>query len=407
MAQAVFGRAYFPAVSIHVVGAGMAGLAAACTLTEAGRHVIIHESAKFAGGRCRSYLDRSLKARIDNGNHLLLSGNTASLVYLLRIGAKHSLTGPAEPVFPFVDVKSGKHWTLRLDTGRIPWWILSPRRRIPGTKLRDYLALAKLRRAGPDDLVAPMLGGAGALYRNLLEPLAISALNTMPNIAAAAPLRAVVAETIERGGYSSIPRFARVGLSESFIDPAIDWLKARGAEIRFGDRITALDPWQQTVLAVPPWVAAKLVPGLIVPNEFEAIWNVHFKAKLDPGEAGFWGLIGGTAEWAFTKGDILSVTISAANRFAKTDEAEMVAAVWADLARAFSLPAEIPPHRVVVEKRATFAATPAQLARRPKTATDNPNLVLAGDWTDTGLPATIEGAIRSGNSAALALLRQN
>jgi squalene-associated FAD-dependent desaturase len=407
MAQIVSGRAYFSAVSIHIVGAGMAGLAAACTLTEAGRHVIIHESAKFAGGRCRSYLDRSLKARIDNGNHLLLSGNTASLVYLMRIGAKNSLNGPAEPVFPFVDVTSGKHWTLRLDNGRIPWWIFSRDRRIPGAKLWDYLALAKLRRAGPDDLVAPLLGKAGALYRNLLEPLAISALNTMPDRASAAPLRAVVAETIERGGYSSIPRFARIGLSESFIDPALEWLRARGAEIRFGDRVTALDPWQQTVLAVPPWVAAKLVPGLTVPNEFEAIWNVHFKAKLDPGEAGFWGLIGGTAEWVFAKGEILSVTVSAANRFGKTDEAQMVGTIWADLVRAFGLPAEIPPHRVVVEKRATFAATPAQLARRPKTMLENPHHVLAGDWTDTGLPATIEGAIRSGNSAALALLRQN
>jgi squalene-associated FAD-dependent desaturase len=407
MAQIVSGRAYFSAVSIHIVGAGMAGLAAACTLTEAGRHVIIHESAKFAGGRCRSYLDRSLKARIDNGNHLLLSGNTASLVYLMRIGAKNSLNGPAEPVFPFVDVTSGKHWTLRLDNGRIPWWIFSRDRRIPGAKLWDYLALAKLRRAGPDDLVAPLLGKAGALYRNLLEPLAISALNTMPDRASAAPLRAVVAETIERGGYSSIPRFARIGLSESFIDPALEWLRARGAEIRFGDRVTALDPWQQTVLAVPPWVAAKLVPGLTVPNEFEAIWNVHFKAKLDPGEAGFWGLIGGTAEWVFAKGDIFSVTISAANRYADVENDTLAATVWAELSRAFALPAAIPPYRLVREKRATFAATPAQLARRPATRTETPNLMLAGDWTATGLPATIEGAIRSGNSAALALLRQN
>jgi hypothetical protein len=160
------------------------------------------------------------------------------------------------------------------------------------------------------------------------------------------------------------------------------------------------------VLAVPPWIAAELVPGLTVPDQYEAIWNAHFKIRLDPGVAGFWGLIGGTAEWAFAKGDVLSVTISAANRFAEIDNAEITARVWRDLSRAFGLPVEIPPHRVVVEKRATFAATPAQLARRPPTRTANPNLMLAGDWTDTGLPATIEGAIRSGNAAALALLRQ-
>jgi uncharacterized protein with NAD-binding domain and iron-sulfur cluster len=126
---------------------------------------------------------------------------------------------------------------------------------------------------------------------------------------------------------------------------------------------------------------------------------------VDPGEAGFWGLIGGVAEWAFAKGGILSVTISAANKYNDTDNAELAARVWADLAAAFGLAAaDIPEHRVVREKRATFAATPAQLAKRPATRTGIKNLALAGDWTDTGLPATIEGAIRSGNAAALAIL---
>jgi squalene-associated FAD-dependent desaturase len=410
MAQARFGGAAVPAMStdtVYVVGAGMAGLAAACTLTEAGRHVVLLEATKAAGGRCRSYHDESLGLRIDNGNHLLLSGNTATMFYLLRIGARGTLTGPTEPVFPFIDLQSGATWSLKLGSGRIPWWIFSPSRRVPGTKPWDYLALQKLRTARMDDLVGQMVGNAGALYEKFLEPLAVAALNTPPDIASAAPLRAVLAETVERGGESSIPRWAQVGLSESFVDPALAWLRERGAEIKFGSRITELDPKLPTVLAVPPWVASGLLPGLIVPDVFEAIWNVHFKAKIDPGEAGFWGLVGGTAEWVFARGEILSVTISAANRHADISNEEMVARVWAELARAFGLGAEIPPHRVLVEKRATFAATPAQLRRRPKTRTDNPKLMLAGDWTDTGLPATIEGAIRSGNSAALALLTQS
>ncbi len=393
-------------MTIHVIGAGMAGLAAACTLVEAGRRVVLFEAAKAAGGRCRSYDDRALGARIDNGNHLLLSGNTAAMAYLARIGAAQTLTGPATPVFPFVDLAAGAHWRLRLDAGRIPWWIFAKKRRIPGTRARDYLALLKLRNARRNDLVAPLIGNTGPLYRNFLEPLAIAALNTMPEVASAAPLRAVINETVARGGRASIPRFAAIGLSESFVDPALAWLRDHGAEIRLGQRVTALNPAQKTVLAVPPWIAAELVPGLTVPDQYEAIWNAHFKIRLDPGVAGFWGLIGGTAEWAFAKGDVLSVTISAANRFAEIDNAEITARVWRDLSRAFGLPVEIPPHRVVVEKRATFAATPAQLARRPPTRTANPNLMLAGDWTDTGLPATIEGAIRSGNAAALALLRQ-
>lgn len=388
-----------------MIGAGVAGLAAACSLVESGVEVVIHEAAKAAGGRCRSYFDPLLNCRIDNGNHLLLSGNHAAMGYLRRVGMLESLTGPDSPVFPFVDVASGAHWALRINSGRLPWWVFSKARRVPGTGARDYLALLKLRTAKLDDLVAPLVGGAGILYRNLLEPLAIAALNTMPDVASAAPLRAVVAETIERGGAQSIPRFPEIGLSESFIDPAIAWLQARGADIRLGSRVAEIVPGEKTVLAVPPYVAAELLPGLIVPDAHEAIFNLHFKCRIDPGEAMFWGLVGGVAEWAFAKGEILSVTVSAANRYAEMSNEDLVSLVWQDLRIAFGLPVEIPLHRVVREKRATFAATPAMLRTRPRTVTGNKDVVLAGDWTDTGLPATIEGAIRSGNMAAAAMLR--
>jgi hypothetical protein len=235
--------------------------------------------------------------------------------------------------------------------------------------------------------------------------LAIATLNTMPDIASAAPLRIVLAETIERGGHAALPRFAKIGLSESFVDPAIDWLRNKGTTIKFGRRVTELDPNQPTILAVPPWVAASLVPGLVVPDKFEAICNLHYKYSLDPGEAGFWGLIGGMAEWVFARPNILSVTISAANRYLEADNDTIAEKVWAELAGAFALKPIMPQCRVVWEKRATFMSTPEQLARRPQTRTQNPNLVLAGDWTDTGLPATIEGAIRSGNAAASVLLQ--
>jgi squalene-associated FAD-dependent desaturase len=405
MAQARPRGEAFDPLSIHVIGAGLAGIAAACQLTESGRHVILHDSAKAPGGRARSYFDKALGCRIDNGNHLLLSGNTAAMVFLRRVGARHSLSGPAEPIFPFVDLESGKHWTLRLNEGNFPWWVFKKDRRVPGTRLLDYRALLKLRKAGPDDLVGAMLGGIGPLYRNLMEPLAIAVLNTMPEIAAAAPLRVVLSETIERGGFASVPRYARIGLSESFIDPAIEWLRYKGAEMRFGRRVAALDPNQPTVLAVPPWVAAELVPGLVVPDKFEAICNVHYRYALPPGEAGFWGLIGGMAEWVFARPEVLSVTISAANRYTGLDQVAIAGRVWAELAKAFGLAETVPHHRVIWEKRATFMSTPEQLARRPGTVTGNPNLVLAGDWTNTGLPATIEGAIRSGNEAASALLQ--
>jgi squalene-associated FAD-dependent desaturase len=404
---------------VHVIGAGMAGLSAATALAAQGVSVVLYEAAKWGGGRCRSYDDAVLGCRIDNGNHLLLSGNGSTMAYLARIGAADTLVGPDKPLFPFIDLVSGAGWTLRLNRGVTPWWVLRKAWRVPDTKARDYLALRRLQRAGPDDLVAGLLGDLGPLYQRLLEPLSIAALNTKPDVAAAAPLAAVVAESIARGGAASMPRYPAIGLSESFVDPALAYLRNHGAEFRFGarvagltvsgDRVTGLvgptvdeivDPNDRVILTTPPWVAADLVPGLVVPNAFESILNLHFRAGIDAGKAGFYGLIGGAAEWVFEKTEVVSVTISAANDRLDVDSETLAAEVWSDLRRGFGLPRTMPPYRVVREKRATFAATPEQLRRRPVAATRLRNLRLAGDYTATGLPSTIEGAIRSGETAA-------
>ncbi|MGI4977138.1 MAG: FAD-dependent oxidoreductase, partial [Janthinobacterium lividum] len=158
------------------------------------------------------------------------------------------------------------------------------------------------------------------------------------------------------------------------------------------------------LLAVPAPAAAAMVPDLVVPDEFEAIVNLHYRIDSDPGEAGFVGLIGGTAEWVFLKPGVVSVTISAANRLVERTAEDLAASLWPEVSLAAGLSAPLPKWRVVKEKRATFAATPAQDARRPGAATAWRNLALAGDWTATGLPATIEGAIRSGRTAARHLL---
>ncbi len=402
---------------VHIIGAGLAGLSAGVALAAAGRRVTLYEAGPAAGGRCRSYFDRELGCRIDNGNHLLLSGNRAALGYLAQIGAADSLAGPQRPLFPFVDVARGERWTVAPSAGRLPWWLLRPSRRVPGTSARDYLALLRLLRARGS--VAAALDDGGALYRRLLEPLAIAALNTPPQQGAATLLAQVVRETLLRGGGATLPRFARVGLSESFVDPAVAYISARGGVLRTGQRIAALGiaagrvaaldavalaDDAQVVLAVPPPVAAALLPGLSVPDRFGAIVNVHVRAAADPGPAGFVGLIGGTAEWAFVRPGIVSVTISAADALAELPAETIAARVWPDLCAAFGLAGTLPPWRVVKERRATFAATVAQEQRRPGARTALANLVLAGDWTATGLPATIEGAIRSGRTAAQLLL---
>lgn len=401
---------------MHVVGAGLAGLAAALSLSAAGRPVVVHEAAPAAGGRCRSYFDRTLGLTIDNGNHLLLSGNAAAMGYLREIGAANALGGPEAPVFPFVDLARGERWVLRLSPGRVPWWIASAERRVPGTWLRDYLPLMGLARVRDDRSVAALIPPS-PLFDRLVGPLAIAALNTPPEEGLARLLGAVVRETLMRSGADCIPRFPGVSLAAAFVDPALAALLARGVEVRFGSRVSALAPdgvvvdaavlaADAVVLAVPPWVAADLVPGLTVPDAFQAILNIHFRVEADPGPAGLYGVLGGTAEWVFVKPGHVSVTISAANRIVDKPAEEIAERVWADVKAVLRLDGPAPPWRVVKEKRATFAATAAQEARRPGTRTARANLVLAGDWTATGLPATIEGAIRSGRRAADMLLSE-
>src|SRR6202035_1272385 len=112
-------------------------------------------------------------------------------------------------------------------------------------------------------------------------------------------------------------------------------------------------------------------------------------------------MVGGSAEWIFRKRGVLSVTVSAADRIVDRAAPELRELFWRDVALAYRLPAyPVPPARIVKERRATFLASPEQLKRRPRQITGWRNLLLAGDYVDTGLPATIEGAIRSGFAAA-------
>ncbi len=414
-------------MTVYVVGAGLSGLSAAVKLAQRGVAVEVSEAAAQAGGRCRSYFDPQLGLTIDNGNHLVLSGNTAVYAYLDAIGARNRLAGPDKAVFHWADLRTGERWTLRPNEGPLPWWMFSPSRRTPGTRAADHLSVLPLLRAQPGRRVDEVMACRGALWDRLLDPFLLAALNTDAREGSADLAGAVIRETLARGGKAYRPRIAEPTLSAAFVDPALKTLAGLGVPVRLGRRLrridfeddcaaalafadgeTPLGPGDTLLLAAPAWIAADLLPALSVPTEHRAIINAHYRLAPPATAEPLIGVIGGTVEWIFAFSDRISVTVSGADRLVDVDRHALAALLWKDVAAVHGLSNELPPWQLVKERRATFAATPAQDALRPKAQTRWKNVLLAGDWTATGLPSTIEGALRSGSHAAdLAFTRSN
>jgi squalene-associated FAD-dependent desaturase len=406
--------------TVHIIGAGLAGLSCAVRLADEGKRVALYEAARMAGGRCRSYFDATLGLTIDNGNHLLLSGNAAARDYGARIGAADALLGPEQCVFDFLDFSTGRRWKLRPNDSKLPWWVFFADRRVPGTGPLDYLDAGKLLFAKQGATIGETMRCEGLLWEKLWRPVMLSALNIEPSEASATLAGAVLRETLAAGGAACRPLVAKGGLGHAFIEPALRKLQSQGVEprfgarlkeigcddlyartLRFGDEEVAVGDRDSVVLAVPAWTAKELMPALTTPEDHRAILNAHFKIAPPPGQPLLVGMVGSLSEWLFAFDDRLSVTISGADRLMDDPREELAAKIWAEVASVTGLPAEpMPPWQIVKEKRATFAATPAQEARRPGAQSQWRNLFLAGDWTATGLPATIEGSIRSGYRAA-------
>jgi len=411
---------------VHIIGAGFSGLAAAVALV-ANRscEVVVHESAMQAGGRRRSYLDAAANTMIDNGNYFLLSGDAAAFAFVDSIVARDQFEVFKEITLPFADMASGQRWNLRPNEGRLPWWLLDGRRRLPHSRAGDYWQVGRLLRANPTSALSDVLACSGPLYERMLRPLLLAVLNADPKLAAAglaaAPLRRLLS-TGGRGAHLCLPRN---GLSRALIEPALAHLHRRDAHVRLGRRLQSLEiggarveqlefehdsivlgSRDQVILAVPAFVAAALAPIITTPTQFNATLTAHFNIAPPPNQPRVLGVVNGAINWLFAWPDRLSATINHANALMEVPREQLAAQIWREVAALTGHADTMPSWRIIRQRRATFSATLEQDARRPGVLTSTSNLFLAGAYVGRGMPTGLDSTIRSGQEAARAVIER-
>lgn len=390
---------------LHVIGAGLAGLSCAVAAAKAGIKVTLHEAAPQAGGRCRSFRDERLDRLLDNGTHLMIGANRNALAFATAIGG-HEALRRGEPVYPFLDLGSNARWVLA--PGKSPAGLL------------ETAHALGLPWVPVGETVAARLGPAPS-FKRVWKPMCEAALNTAPQDASARMFARVMRAALLGGSEALVPWHFPSGLSAAFSAPALATLAVHGAEIRLRHRLLAIRDRDlmfedgaihvgtddRVVLALPPWALCEVLPGTAVPPT-RTIVNAHYRVETAP-EGQMLGLIGGTAQWLFVRGDVVSATVSAADALAEQPSEAIASILWRDTATALGLRHDpIPPVRVLKERRATLAHTPDSWKSRPKAATSVPWLWLAGDWLSSPWPCTIESAVASGlNAARLAVGRRD
>jgi squalene-associated FAD-dependent desaturase len=439
-----------PARSVAVIGGGWAGCGAAVELASRGAAVTLFEAARTLGGRARAV--QAKEALLDNGQHIMLGAYDQTLGLLRRVGVDAGqalLRLPLQMRYPPAGAGQGLPW-MDFVAPRLPapLHMLAGLLRARGLAREDKLALARFSTSArwmqwgldQDCSVAELLerfDQTPKLTRLMWRPLCLAALNTPVEQASANVFLAVLRDSLGAKRKASDMLIPRVLLDSLFPEAARRFVETHGGSVRCGARVESLIPtgagwdvgaageaaaFDAVVLATPAWQSASLLRGLPGAEElsanldgfaYEPISTVYlqyapslrlplpFCALLDDPSTGAWG------QFAFDRGQLdpgqdglLAVVISAAADAAALEQEALAASVAAQLAAAFQQPALRQAHwaRVLTEKRATFACTPGLV--RPANATGLAGLFLAGDYTASDYPATLETAVRSGLAAA-------
>jgi len=423
---------------VAVLGAGWAGLAAAVTLAEAGVRVTVFEAARTLGGRARRVEHNGLA--LDNGLHILIGAYRETLRLVSKVAAGR---GPGLMRLP-LDLHIPGRFRLRAPPLPAPLHLAAGLLRAQGLSLSERLRAARFMgrlrlmrfQLAQDVSVATLLtrfGESDAARRYLWEPLCVSALNTNPEEASAQVFLNVLRDSLNGSREDSDLLLPTCDLSALFPEPAARFVQSASSEVRTGCAVNAVrtsatgftvlsaagqEQFDQVVCALAPFRVPEIfdsIPALsatcatIQALRYAPIYSVYLQyrrgAQLPQPMLGF---DGGFAQWAFDRGrlcgpaGLIGVVISARGRHQDSDQAVLAAAVRAEIAAQVAGIGEPQWIKVIAEKRATFACTVG--VSRPAQRTPLPGLYLAGDYTASPYPGTLEAAVRSGIACAQMVL---
>ena len=414
-----------------VIGGGIAGLTSAVYLSKSGINVELIESSNKLGGRAYSFKDPATGSIIDNGQHILMGCYKETLKFLRLINAEDNLIYQDRLSIPFLNNNSEifkleatkLFYPLNLLMGLLNYNALRIEDKVTLIVFFIKLAFSNINKL-KDITVERWLfkeKQSENLRKSFWEIICVGALNSSTKNASAELFASILKKMFLQGNESATLIIPKFGLSETYSKPAQKFLLNNEASISFSENVLELiivdnsvkkiitskreiEDFDYLISAIPlPALKKFYTDNKLAKIDFEnsCIVTIHLWLKENPLSEKFYGLIDSPIHWIFNHGDHITLVISDANHLVNIDKNEIYKMCEDELNKYANITeGNISAYKIIKEKRATFIPSSDVLSKRPGVKTNVYNLFLAGDWTDTGLPATLEGAVQSGKIAA-------
>lgn len=423
---------------VIVIGGGFAGLTAAAYLVKNKFHVTLLESSPKLGGRAYTFKYKEANATIDNGQHILMGCYFETLKFLDMIGAKNNFQFQKKLEVNFVKenfevlplIAFTSIYPLNLLIGVMNFKAISLSERLNLLKVFAKLPFYKSGKFSKINVKQwlEMEDQSKNVQVAFWKILAVGALNTSIEKASAVIFIDILKQIFLNGSKAAAIVLPKYGLSDSYCKDAVEFICSNGGEIKLSDTVTYLSVndglitniktinntyagFDFVVTAVPAYAFSKILDdktNINIPDfNYSSILNIHLWYKENSLPSGFYGLISSPVHWVFNKGTHLNIVISDADYLVAKSDEEILKMVNTELKKFFNFnPDSITKHKIIKEKRATFVPSAEVLSNRPLQRSHIKNLLLAGDWVDTGLPSTIESAAKSGRIAAEIIMNE-